>query len=152
MGIKIDLIIPEFRDRIAEILPHFTCTLCDNLFQDAMTLKCQHNFCQSCITRWILRQSDEFNIPCPECQVPFNPEIAMEESHLIRNVLSVFKFNCPIEPCEVIVNYAELTKHSEECPYSFITCKFCEYEILRKNSDDHNVVCISRLMHLWHAG
>ena len=54
MGINIERISPEFRTGVKDILPNFICSICDDLFEDAITLKpCDHIFCRPCLTGWI---------------------------------------------------------------------------------------------------
>ncbi|XP_044759784.1 E3 ubiquitin-protein ligase RNF8-like [Coccinella septempunctata] len=40
-----------------------TCSICSELFIDAVTLNCSHSFCQFCIVKWMKEQST-----CPVCR------------------------------------------------------------------------------------
>ena len=143
MGISVDLIVPECRDLIAaEILPNFMCAICHALMEDAIALKCQHSFCRACLSEWILKQSEENHIPCPACRTIFNPANGIENSRLVRAVLSAVKFKCPLAPCDVIVSYDDFTLHPKECLAARIRCSFCVEEMDRCDEKVHNTGCI----------
>ena len=142
MGINAELILPEFQNRpIAKILLNFNCSICGELIIDAIALKCQHIFCQLCLTGWIESQGDQSNVPCPDCRNMFDPASGMEESRVTRNVLSVVEFKCTNHLCEEKVNYENLILHSEVCLYGCITCSFCDKEIERRDLDSHKLGC-----------
>ena len=82
--------------------------------QDAVTVtNCQHNFCDPCLTGWIQRRTDASTASCPRCRGQFSVDGGVENSRLIRNLMAVFKVKCPTEPCEAIMNFSQLTSHSE---------------------------------------
>lgn len=145
MGINTDLIVSKFQNEpgIAEMLPNFICSICDDLFEDVVAVKCQHNFCRSCLTRWIETQTDKSHVPCPQCRSIFHPTFGIKDSRIIRNLLSVFQFKCSIESCKIVINYDELNLHREKCLYSRILCTFCDEEMLRRDLKTHEMGCIN---------
>lgn len=44
-----------------------TCSICSELFMDAVTLNCSHSFCDFCIIKWMKEQST-----CPICRKPID--------------------------------------------------------------------------------
>ena len=141
MGIDKTLITTQIDP---EMIPNFTCSICDDLLEDAVTLTCDHTFCRPCLTGWMERPGRRRNVPCPDCRHLFSPTKDIKEpSRLLRNLLSTIKFKCLNEGCDHIVPYGEFNLHKEECPYGLIACSYCQIEICRKDIETHEDGCIS---------
>ena len=140
MGIDITLITTQIDP---EMVPNFTCSICDDLLEDAVTLNCDDTFCRPCLTGWIERPGWQRNVPCPKCGHLFSPTRGIKEpSRLLRNLLSSFKFKCSNEGCDYIVSYGGSDSHKLECLYMLIKCYYCYVEIRRKDAETHKDGCI----------
>ncbi|KAJ1181294.1 hypothetical protein NDU88_006502 [Pleurodeles waltl] len=54
-----------------------TCSLCNEFYRDPVTIDCGHNFCNTCLTKYMNEQ--DLEIACPECKKFF------DHSNLIKN-------------------------------------------------------------------
>ena len=140
MGINTNLVVSEF----SAFIPNFTCSICNDFWEDVVTIReCEHNFCRLCIEEWI-RQSDDTSLPCPECRGIFTPATDFTQpSRHMRTMLSSFKFHCSNEPCEETVTYDRFNLHKEECWYEIIKCTFCTEGMERQNLTTHKLGCIT---------
>ncbi|CAG2104124.1 unnamed protein product, partial [Medioppia subpectinata] len=57
--------ISRFVDLRLEMAEEFRCSICLNLFEDAVDTKCKHTYCYQCIHQWLTSQSTK---QCPECR------------------------------------------------------------------------------------
>ncbi|XP_046352428.1 uncharacterized protein LOC124132530 [Haliotis rufescens] len=68
-----------------KVMEFLTCVICQELYTDPCTLRCDHTFCRKCVTKYILTRPDAVlskTIPCAFCRqdtkVP-NPSRPVEE-------------------------------------------------------------------------
>jgi len=61
------------------------CPICQDPFEDPVTLPCEHNFCLSCIRAvWNEDVSEEGPFFCPECQIIFPSRVPLEVNADLR--------------------------------------------------------------------
>uniref|UniRef100_A0A8C4YAB8 RING-type domain-containing protein n=1 Tax=Gopherus evgoodei TaxID=1825980 RepID=A0A8C4YAB8_9SAUR len=65
-----------------------TCSICLEYFKDPVSLDCDHNFCQACITQcW---EGLATNVFCPQCRVTF-PQRNLRLNRQLRNIVEAAK-------------------------------------------------------------
>ena len=146
MGISIDQIVGE----LGKV--NFACTICTDLLEDAVTIRdCEHNFCRLCLDGWIVSQTDESNVPCPECRTLFAKEHDVKvASRFIRNMLIEIRLMCPFEECGTTVRYDNFESHTHACqcnPANKVSCAGCDEQCSRQTLEEHTNGCIHYLRH-----
>ena len=106
----------------------YKCSLCQKIMLNPVECEiCGHNYCYNCLN----------SLNCPfGCE---NKKIN-KASLSIYNILNNLKFSCKNIGCTESIEYNEVEKHINECPYQKIKCKNegCERIILRKDIFNHN--------------
>uniref|UniRef100_A0A674K218 Uncharacterized protein n=1 Tax=Terrapene triunguis TaxID=2587831 RepID=A0A674K218_9SAUR len=82
------------RNRVKDLQAVANCSLCQDYFKDPVILKCGHNFCRSCITRYC-ESVDFMNISpcsytCPLCREAFR-EGEFQPNLQLRNIADIMK-------------------------------------------------------------
>ena len=141
MGIDTQYIVPEMQD----FIPLITCSICTTVFENVITIKCNHHFCKSCLLKWIHNEriGELESVPCPKCRIGFNPTRDTYKCQPMCEWLAVLNFVCSHPLCEERICYDRYHGHKNVCHYSPIMCKFCEIEVLRKDVNTHLLSCIS---------
>lgn len=69
-----------------EIIDDPSCSICQNIFTDLMTLKCGHDFCRECITK-VLDTQDTNNEDycCPKCRKRFRSRPELQRFKAFNN-------------------------------------------------------------------
>lgn len=62
------------------------CSICLSIYQDPVSLGCEHYFCRRCITEHWVRQEAQGARDCPECRRTF-PEPAFAPSLKLANIV-----------------------------------------------------------------
>ncbi|XP_073468653.1 zinc finger protein RFP-like [Aquarana catesbeiana] len=63
------------------------CPICLNIYIDAVTLKCGHDFCQDCIGRVLDTQEGSGGYSCPECREEFQERPELQPNIRLRNIV-----------------------------------------------------------------
>uniref|UniRef100_H2ZV94 Uncharacterized protein n=1 Tax=Latimeria chalumnae TaxID=7897 RepID=H2ZV94_LATCH len=64
-----------------------TCSVCQELFQDPVTLRCGHNFCRKCVCEYWKEKTSQ---SCPICRA----DSAISDlitNHTLRNIVDTYK-------------------------------------------------------------
>ncbi|XP_065420235.1 tripartite motif-containing protein 10-like [Chrysemys picta bellii] len=82
------------RNRVKDLQAVVNCSICQDYFNDPVILKCGHNFCRACITRYC-ESVDAIDIsprsyPCPRCREVFREGELHPNPHL-RNIVDIAK-------------------------------------------------------------
>ncbi|XP_069619145.1 E3 ubiquitin/ISG15 ligase TRIM25-like [Ranitomeya imitator] len=84
------------------------CSICMDIYDDPVTLRCGHNFCLDCIDQNLNVQEESGVYSCPECREEFE-----ERPTLMRNITL----------CNVVENFLSTHPHQEEI--TGIRCAYC---------------------------
>ncbi|XP_077123003.1 E3 ubiquitin/ISG15 ligase TRIM25-like [Ranitomeya variabilis] len=84
------------------------CSICKDIYEDPVTLRCGHNFCWDCIDQNLNAQDESGVYSCPECREEFE-----ERPDLQRNITL----------CNVVENFLSTEPHQEEI--TRIRCAYC---------------------------
>ncbi|XP_072501841.1 E3 ubiquitin-protein ligase TRIM65 [Notamacropus eugenii] len=63
------------------------CAICLELYREAVTLPCGHNFCRACIEDYWRRQE----VDCPQCRTPFTERPALHKNGALCDVVETLR-------------------------------------------------------------
>ena len=115
------------------------CVICDGIIlHPVQCIKCENNFCKSCIDLWIKKKTKEQQCPF-KCE---NPEF--KPCRLLNNLLQNLKFKC-INGCGTEISYLDLEKHyNENCPKLNnvnLLLKYYHEHYLKEDTSKNNFIC-----------
>uniref|UniRef100_H2ZU09 Uncharacterized protein n=1 Tax=Latimeria chalumnae TaxID=7897 RepID=H2ZU09_LATCH len=64
-----------------------TCSVCQELFKDPVTLSCGHNFCQECVREYWKGKTSQ---SCPVCRAD-SATSDLKTNHTLRNIVDIYK-------------------------------------------------------------
>ena len=129
---------------------HLICSICLNIFDNAVHSECGHIFCKECVQQWIEDKHKE----CPECRKEFtraqlpSSECCTVLGHFqftrslkINVIISELKIKCEFEfnGCQEVFELGLYSAHVSRCRHRF--CKVCKIEL--SEGDGHD--CIDAL-------
>ena len=139
---------------------HLKCSICLNIFDNAVSNKCGHTFCKYCLHKWIQNNHKE----CPECREQFTPKRAAPNNkndntiiiisnnvfgpNLMANAIvseQIIKCDFEFNGCPETIEVGSLPTHLKKC--LFTLCKTCGFtagregehncfELMRNNRDE----------------
>ena len=147
----------RFTDLNENLTKHLICSICLNIFDNAVRSKCEHTFCKSCVKQWIESNNKE----CPECRKPFKTRKRSNTTECTENVVlignHIFKSNlmannminelmikCKYDfnGCQQSVKLESLLSHMKVCPHRF--CSKCDFTF-DEDIEHNSVNCIELL-------
>ncbi|XP_068136253.1 E3 ubiquitin-protein ligase TRIM8-like [Hyperolius riggenbachi] len=63
------------------------CVLCQNVYTDPVTLRCQHSFCRKCIDRALSKQMGFLGYSCPKCKERFRRRPSLQRDSRLYELL-----------------------------------------------------------------
>ncbi|KAM5135340.1 E3 ubiquitin/ISG15 ligase TRIM25-like [Mantella aurantiaca] len=75
---------------MASMREELTCSICLEMYTDPVTLPCGHNFCRTCIERFLDTQAFAVH-SCPECRAHFQHRPALQKNITLCNVVMHFR-------------------------------------------------------------
>ncbi|XP_069077113.1 E3 ubiquitin-protein ligase TRIM39-like [Pleurodeles waltl] len=76
-------------DPRARLQEEVTCSICMELYTDPVTLDCGHNFCLSCLRKFV--NNEDLEIACPECKHDFDRKKEMKPNKRFGNIVEMVK-------------------------------------------------------------
>ena len=94
---------------------HLICSICLNIFNNAVVSECGHTFCKDCVHQWIRDNHRE----CPECRKEF---AVLEPASESSTMLAQFRFTRSLK----INTISWFRRHSIHLflYYNFVICAF----------------------------
>ncbi|OCT62522.1 hypothetical protein XELAEV_18043605mg [Xenopus laevis] len=75
----------------ADLRDELTCSVCQDIYTDPVSLPCGHNFCQGCIRRtWEWQESIEEDPSCPECRQKYRKKPELQRNRSLCNIAERF--------------------------------------------------------------
>ncbi|XP_068098355.1 E3 ubiquitin/ISG15 ligase TRIM25-like [Hyperolius riggenbachi] len=110
-----------------------SCSICLNVYQDPVMLRCGHNFCSSCIGD-VLDAQEGSGYSCPQCRMEFAERPALHRNITLRNIAESLQPNITEqERSGILCNY---------CINSSVpavkTCVHCEASLCEGHVKVHN--------------
>ncbi|XP_048248570.1 uncharacterized protein LOC125378018 [Haliotis rufescens] len=143
--------------RAEKVMEFLTCVICQELYTDPCTLRCDHTFCRKCVTANIHTKPDAVQsktIPCAFCRqdtkVP-HPSWPVEEwagqikpSIIIQGLIDVVKTGSA-SCCSVCEKLGETTPGASWCSECQVSlCERCvKMHVASPSSHDHEICDIS---------
>lgn len=122
------------------------CCVCRDVLERPLQAPCEHAFCSSCISSWLV-----YHRSCPEDRLPLDVNSLkplyrsvhcvftcdfLSDSFLqmcsftfatdryMRNDLTRLQIRCvnAAQGCEVVCSLENLHTHEDECEFAFVTC------------------------------
>ncbi|OCT58041.1 E3 ubiquitin-protein ligase TRIM39 [Xenopus laevis] len=72
----------------ADLSSDLTCSVCQEIYRDPVTLPCGHTFCKHCIGKTMTVQKDylETDPSCPECRQRYRKGLELKRNVTLRNI------------------------------------------------------------------
>ncbi|XP_070546617.1 E3 ubiquitin-protein ligase TRIM56-like [Ptychodera flava] len=119
-----------------------SCTVCQELFQKAKVLPCNHSFCEQCLTKLVEKES---KLDCPicntSCQLPSGGVPRLKADFFINSLVELYstKHSLDGEAHQVLCNGCEENEAATWCvDCSLYFCKSCikPHNVIKR---DHSV-------------
>lgn len=128
------------QERFVEVNPELICCICASVLEDPIESPCRHVFCTECITKWLGVRNT-----CPTCREPLRNFQMKPALPILRNIIGKLRIRCDYIAygCTQIVDFEQLGRHCQACPYGPATCENegCEVTLRRHEKDQHKPVC-----------
>lgn len=143
--------IPQLDFRTLDYVSHcddnLMCAICNSPFVNPVRLKCDHVFCQECLSTALRNQAKEAR-NCPSCRSVVERDSSLPMPRMVLRMLDDLKVKCPNQPqgCRDVVPRGFVQHHVEKyCEYAEVDClpDDCKFKVLRKDADrpcSHNMV------------
>lgn len=129
-GLSSSLLLSEFKS-FEESL---TCPICMKLLIDPICCStCHYTMCKNCCESWL-----KVNNTCPNKCEEFNEEPL---NRFAMALLSNIKLSCLNKECKKVLSYDGFSTHYSICDYTEVNCKYCNKEILNKDTTKHISEC-----------
>ncbi|KAM9322959.1 tripartite motif-containing protein 16-like [Pholidichthys leucotaenia] len=70
----------------------FSCSICQDLLKDPVTIACGHNYCMNCINKyWDDDEEEEETHSCPQCQQTFRPRPVLWKNTMLAELVEELK-------------------------------------------------------------
>ncbi|XP_068098350.1 E3 ubiquitin/ISG15 ligase TRIM25-like [Hyperolius riggenbachi] len=110
-----------------------SCSVCLNVYQDPVLLRCGHNFCISCIGD-VLDAQEGSGYSCPQCRTEFAERPALHRNIALRNIAESLQPNIPEQEISgILCSYCI----NSSAP-AVKTCVHCEASLCEGHVKVHN--------------
>ncbi|XP_041842973.1 RING finger protein 151 isoform X2 [Melanotaenia boesemani] len=116
------------------------CCVCRDVLERPLQAPCEHAYCSSCISSWLLHHQS-----CPEDRLPLDVSTLKPLYRYMRNDLNRLQIRCVNagHGCEVVCSLESLHTHEDECEFAFISCSNsgCPVQVERRGLEAHLSEC-----------
>nr|XP_054597161.1 RING finger protein 151 isoform X3 [Nothobranchius furzeri] len=116
------------------------CCVCRDVLERPLQAPCEHAYCSSCISSWLLHHHS-----CPEDRLPLDLSSLKPLYRYMRNDLNRLQIRCvnAEQGCGVICTLESLHTHEDDCEFAFISCSNtgCPVQVERRGLDAHLSEC-----------
>ncbi|KAM5132207.1 E3 ubiquitin/ISG15 ligase TRIM25-like [Mantella aurantiaca] len=119
---------------VADLREELNCSICLNVYEDPVMLKCGHNFCSKCIDNVLRSQEGSGFYSCPQCRTQVKKRPALQRNIVLRNIAEHFQSTHPEEDtsgvlCTYCINFSAAAVK---------TCINCEASLCEGHAKVHN--------------
>ncbi|XP_018417673.1 PREDICTED: E3 ubiquitin-protein ligase TRIM62-like [Nanorana parkeri] len=119
---------------VADLRDELSCSVCQNVYEDPVILRCGHNFCSTCIGKVLTAQEGSGMYSCPQCRMQFEERPVLYRNILLRNIAERFRStHLEEEPSRVLCTYCI----NSSTP-AVKTCVNCEASLCEGHVNVHN--------------
>ncbi|XP_073457846.1 E3 ubiquitin/ISG15 ligase TRIM25-like [Aquarana catesbeiana] len=126
----------------ADLRDELKCSICLNVYEDPLMLRCGHNFCSACMVNLFSSQEGSGGYSCPQCRMRFMKRPELQRNIALKNIAERFQSTHPEEePGAILCTY---------CINSSVpavkTCVHCEASLceghvkVHKKSPEHVLI------------
>uniref|UniRef100_A0A1A7WPI0 Ring finger protein 41, like n=2 Tax=Iconisemion striatum TaxID=60296 RepID=A0A1A7WPI0_9TELE len=116
------------------------CCVCRDVLERPLQAPCEHAYCSSCISSWLLHHHS-----CPEDRLPLDLSSLRPLYRYMRNDLNRLQIRCvnAEQGCGVICTLESLHTHEDDCEFAFISCSNtgCPVQVERRGLEAHLSGC-----------
>lgn len=116
------------------------CCICRDVLEDPLQAPCEHAFCTSCISGWLVHHNN-----CPEDRQLLDLSVLRPLYRYMKNDLNRLQLCCRNREhgCEMVCSLESINRHEHECEYSQVACSNagCLVQVQRRNLDNHLATC-----------
>ncbi|XP_073492178.1 E3 ubiquitin-protein ligase TRIM39-like [Aquarana catesbeiana] len=118
----------------AALLDELSCSICLNLYNEPVSLRCGHNFCRECIETSLDTQEGSGVYSCPECRDEYTEWPLLEKNRKLCNIVdNVRSTQQKEEKSEILCTYCV------DFPAGAVkTCLQCETSMCDRHLTAHN--------------
>ncbi|XP_067899251.1 E3 ubiquitin/ISG15 ligase TRIM25-like [Heterodontus francisci] len=122
-----------------------TCVVCLHVYQDPVTLPCQHSFCLKCIEGVWAETGGPGGFECLQCRRKFNPRPSLERNFTLCNIVEKYNRSQPPADsahavCEYCIeNPTPAVKTCLKCETSFCS-RHLQPHLLKEAYKDHILI------------
>ncbi|KAI1291120.1 E3 ubiquitin-protein ligase NRDP1 [Halotydeus destructor] len=119
--------------------PEYYCSICGEVFFDAVKCRDEHIFCRECVTNWLKVQKT-----CPIDRSELFVSNIAQAPRVLRAILDTLDVKCQFHQngCPVVVKYDALAAHQSKCDYNpdiKIDCeKNCGAQVSKMAAEEHS--------------
>lgn len=119
-------------ERFTVPMDDFLCSICREVFHDAISINCGHSFCNRCLNRPNKRPMDK----CPTCRTIIHTNVP---SFSIRNKVLHSTLHCEYheQGCEYISTLEQMDRHQRDCPFRPVSCEQCREVMTFQKMEEH---------------
>lgn len=116
------------------------CCVCRDVLERPLQAPCEHAYCSSCISSWLLHHHT-----CPEDRLPLDISTLKPLYRYMRNDLSRLQIRCvnSSQGCDTVCSLDTLHTHEDECVFALIPCSNtgCPSQVERRGLEAHLSEC-----------
>ncbi|XP_018417672.1 PREDICTED: nuclear factor 7, brain-like [Nanorana parkeri] len=121
---------------VADLRDELNCSVCQNVYEDPVMLRCGHNFCSTCIGKVLTAQEGSGMYSCPQCRMQFEERPTLQRNIVLRNIAERFRSAHLEEPTTSLEN-RKCSKHKRILEYfcyedSVCICVSCRLDGIHK--------------------
>ncbi|XP_068180822.1 RING finger protein 151 [Antennarius striatus] len=116
------------------------CCVCRDVLERPLQAPCEHAYCSSCISSWLLNHQT-----CPEDRLPLDEGSLKPLFRYMRNDLNRLQIRCVNagRGCETICSLESLHAHEDGCEFAITPCfnTGCPVQVERRRLEAHLSEC-----------
>uniref|UniRef100_A0A9J8CZH9 Tripartite motif-containing protein 16-like n=1 Tax=Cyprinus carpio carpio TaxID=630221 RepID=A0A9J8CZH9_CYPCA len=118
-------------------LDELSCTVCQDLVKDPVTIQCGHSYCENCITdRW--DQEDQMSVySCPMCRQTFSPRPALARNTVLAVLVEKLKKRKRPADCDAGAGDVQCDVCTGRKYKAVKSCLMCEESYCQTHFDHH---------------
>ncbi|XP_040294504.1 E3 ubiquitin-protein ligase TRIM39-like [Bufo bufo] len=149
----------------ADVTESLICSICLNICEDPIKLRCGHNFCRECIQYLLDTLEGSGDCTCPECRAECREHPVLPRKQLLMEDNGIFCTECTFSPLPAVIsclycgaslcdNHLRVHSKSEEHVLTKLnlTCSTHKKAFTYYCSEDAACICVTCLLSEEHQG